>query len=71
KVPRAQLVEELVLCEGVTGNGYQERDKNEDKIGQNQARDWKEREITSPTVPSDFIGPARNPLNGPGQPTII
>nr|GEY98971.1 hypothetical protein [Tanacetum cinerariifolium] len=28
----------------------------------------KEREKTSPTVPLDFIGPARNPLNGPDQP---
>ncbi|GJX05435.1 hypothetical protein Tco_0191351 [Tanacetum coccineum] len=55
---------------GEFGNGYQERDKNEDKIGQNQARDWKEREITSPTVLSDFIGPARNPLNGPGSPLL-
>nr|GFA86751.1 hypothetical protein [Tanacetum cinerariifolium] len=28
----------------------------------------KERKKTSPTVPSDVSGPARNPLNGPGQP---
>ncbi|GJT20772.1 hypothetical protein Tco_0890709 [Tanacetum coccineum] len=42
--------------------GYQEKDKNKDKTGQNRARDWKEREKTSPTVPSDFIGPARNPF---------
>ncbi|GKE34086.1 hypothetical protein Tco_1453408, partial [Tanacetum coccineum] len=40
------------------GNGYQERDKNKEKIRQNQAQDWKEHEITSPTVPSDFNGPA-------------
>nr|GEV66000.1 putative reverse transcriptase domain-containing protein [Tanacetum cinerariifolium] len=25
----------------------------------------------SPTVASDFIGLARNPLNGPGQPTVV
>ncbi|GJS09127.1 zinc finger, CCHC-type containing protein [Tanacetum coccineum] len=40
------------------GTGYQERDKNKDKTGQNRARDRKEHEKTSPTVPSDFIGPA-------------
>ncbi|GKA21480.1 gag-pol polyprotein [Tanacetum coccineum] len=39
--------------------GYQEKDKNNDKTGQNRAWDWKEREKTSSTVPSDFIGPAR------------
>ncbi|GKE96136.1 hypothetical protein Tco_1580991 [Tanacetum coccineum] len=50
--------------------GYQEKDKNEDKAGQNRARNRKEREKSSPTVHSDFIGPARNPLNGPGQPKL-
>ncbi|GJU81029.1 hypothetical protein Tco_1283394 [Tanacetum coccineum] len=34
---------------GEFGTGYQEKDKNKDKTGQNQARDWKERKITSPT----------------------
>ncbi|GKF00931.1 hypothetical protein Tco_0027854, partial [Tanacetum coccineum] len=48
--------------------GYQEKDKNKDKTGQNRARDQKEREKTSPAVPSDLIGPAGNPLNGPGKP---
>ncbi|GJZ53290.1 methylenetetrahydrofolate reductase 1 [Tanacetum coccineum] len=48
--------------------GYQEKDKNKDKTGRNRARDRKEREKTSSTVPSEFIGPARDPLNGPGQP---
>ncbi|GJW46282.1 hypothetical protein Tco_0077928 [Tanacetum coccineum] len=38
-----------LIATKLRGNGYQERDKNKDKIGQNQARDWKEREITSPT----------------------
>ncbi|GJR38304.1 hypothetical protein Tco_1213988 [Tanacetum coccineum] len=33
-----------------------------------RACQWKEHGKTSPTVPSDFIGPARNPLNGPDQP---
>ncbi|GKF30749.1 hypothetical protein Tco_0100547, partial [Tanacetum coccineum] len=28
--------------------GYQEKDKNKDKSGQNQARDWKEHENTNP-----------------------
>ncbi|GJS78516.1 reverse transcriptase domain-containing protein [Tanacetum coccineum] len=39
--------------------GYQEKDKNKDKTEQNRARDRKEHEKTSPTVPSDFIGPAQ------------
>ncbi|GJZ14308.1 ribonuclease H-like domain-containing protein [Tanacetum coccineum] len=47
---------------------YQEKNNNKDKTGQIRARDKKEREKTSPAVPSDFIGPARNPLNGPDQP---
>ncbi|GJW14586.1 uncharacterized mitochondrial protein-like protein [Tanacetum coccineum] len=38
--------------------GYQEKDKNKDKTEQNRAREWNEREITIPTVPLDFIGPA-------------
>ncbi|GJX25088.1 hypothetical protein Tco_0231384 [Tanacetum coccineum] len=51
--------------------GYQEKNNNKDKTGQIRARDKKEREKTSPAVPSDFIGPARNPLNGPDQPYMI
>ncbi|GJZ45821.1 hypothetical protein Tco_0593417, partial [Tanacetum coccineum] len=47
-----------------------EKDKNKDKTRQNRAREWKEREKTSPTVPSLFIGPALNPLYGPGQPIL-
>ncbi|GJX84988.1 putative reverse transcriptase domain-containing protein [Tanacetum coccineum] len=39
------------------GMDIKEMDKNKDKTGQNRARDRKEREKTSPTVPSDFIGP--------------
>ncbi|GJY94661.1 putative mitochondrial protein [Tanacetum coccineum] len=49
---------------------YQEKDENKDKTGQNRTQEWKEREITSPPVPSDFIGPARNPFYGPGQPML-
>ncbi|GKB82840.1 hypothetical protein Tco_0949735 [Tanacetum coccineum] len=40
------------------GTDIKELDKNKDKTRQNRARDWKERKITIPTVPSDFIGPA-------------
>ncbi|GJY41504.1 hypothetical protein Tco_0428774 [Tanacetum coccineum] len=47
-----------------------EMDKNKDKAGQNRAREWKEREKTSSTVPSDFIGPVRNPFYEPGQPML-
>ncbi|GJU36642.1 hypothetical protein Tco_1184996 [Tanacetum coccineum] len=57
-----------------TNNGsmdIKEMDINKDKAGQNRARDQKEREKSSPTMHSDFIGPARNPLNGPGQPNSI
>ncbi|GKB19269.1 hypothetical protein Tco_0853192 [Tanacetum coccineum] len=50
------------------GMDIKEMDRNEDKTEQNRAREQKEREKTSPTVFSDFIGPARYPLNGPGQP---
>ncbi|GKA88480.1 reverse transcriptase domain-containing protein [Tanacetum coccineum] len=53
------------------GTGNREKDKNKDKIGQNRARDWKERKISSPTVPTDFIGPARDPLNELDQPIMI
>ncbi|GJS30321.1 hypothetical protein Tco_0490941 [Tanacetum coccineum] len=52
------------------GTGYKEMDKYKDKAGQNRARDRKEREKTSPTVPSDLIGPARNLFYGPGQPML-
>ncbi|GJZ09757.1 hypothetical protein Tco_0544040 [Tanacetum coccineum] len=48
-----------------------EMDKRKIKNGQNRARDRKEHEDTSSTVPSDFIGPARNPFYGPGQPNIL
>ncbi|GJX18341.1 hypothetical protein Tco_0219173, partial [Tanacetum coccineum] len=48
--------------------GYQENYKNKDKTGQDRARDQKEREKTSSTVPSDFIGPARYSFYEPGQP---
>ncbi|GJY11731.1 hypothetical protein Tco_0381040 [Tanacetum coccineum] len=40
------------------GTDIKEMDKNKDKTRQNRARDWKERKITIPMVPSDFIGPA-------------
>ncbi|GKA25829.1 hypothetical protein Tco_0711938, partial [Tanacetum coccineum] len=47
------------VVEDMSGsNDIKEMDKNKDKTGQNRARDRKEREKTSPTVPSDFIGPA-------------
>ncbi|GKB73953.1 hypothetical protein Tco_0935365 [Tanacetum coccineum] len=39
--------------------GYQEKDKNKDKTGRNRAREWKEREKTSSTVPSLLIGPKK------------
>ncbi|GJT02611.1 reverse transcriptase domain-containing protein [Tanacetum coccineum] len=42
-----------------TRYGFQEKDKNKDKTRQSRAREWNEREKTSPTVLSDFIGPAR------------
>ncbi|GKB64457.1 reverse transcriptase domain-containing protein [Tanacetum coccineum] len=38
------------------GTDIKEMDKRKDKTRQNQARDWKERKITSLTVLSDFIG---------------
>ncbi|GKA16510.1 hypothetical protein Tco_0696257 [Tanacetum coccineum] len=38
--------------------------QNKDKTRRNRAREWEEREITSPTVLSDFIEPARNPFYG-------
>ncbi|GJZ14042.1 hypothetical protein Tco_0549272, partial [Tanacetum coccineum] len=68
----ADLVEENQALEKRLDKwyGYQENEKNKDKTGQNRAREWKEREKTSPTVPSLFIGPARNPLYGPGQPIL-
>ncbi|GKD69224.1 retrovirus-related pol polyprotein from transposon TNT 1-94 [Tanacetum coccineum] len=40
------------------GTDIKYMDKNEDKAGQNRARDRKEREKSSPTVPSDLFGPA-------------
>ncbi|GJT86727.1 hypothetical protein Tco_1068444 [Tanacetum coccineum] len=52
------------------GTDIKEKDNNKDKTGQNRAWDRKEREYTSPAVPSDFIGPARNPFYGPGQPIL-
>ncbi|GKD41363.1 hypothetical protein Tco_1261570 [Tanacetum coccineum] len=47
-----------ILDQIYQGTDIKEIDKNKDKTGQNRARDWKERKITIPTVPSDFIGPA-------------
>ncbi|GJY08303.1 hypothetical protein Tco_0375357 [Tanacetum coccineum] len=38
---------------------YQDQDK---VVKSPRACHWKEREKTSPTVPSDFIGPTRNPF---------
>nr|GEZ64916.1 hypothetical protein [Tanacetum cinerariifolium] len=32
---------------------------------------WRERKKMSSTVPSDLIGPASNPLNGPDQPKLV
>ncbi|GJT16724.1 reverse transcriptase domain-containing protein [Tanacetum coccineum] len=51
--------------------GYQEKNKNKDKTGQNRARDQKEREKTSPTLPSNLIGPARNPFYGMSTPVFV
>ncbi|GJU07433.1 hypothetical protein Tco_1123863 [Tanacetum coccineum] len=45
-----------------SGTDIKEIDKIKDKTGQNRARDRKEREKTSSTVLSDFIGPAHNPF---------
>ncbi|GKC60899.1 putative mitochondrial protein [Tanacetum coccineum] len=46
--------------------------QNQDEVVKSpRAYQWKEREKTSPTVPSDLIGPARNPFYGPGQPIFI
>ncbi|GKB66100.1 hypothetical protein Tco_0927512, partial [Tanacetum coccineum] len=45
-----------------------EMDKRKDKTGRNQAQEWNERKNTSSMVPSDFIGPARDPFYGPDQP---
>ncbi|GKE22188.1 hypothetical protein Tco_1433700 [Tanacetum coccineum] len=43
--------------------------QDQDKVVKiSQACHRKEREITSPTVPLEFIGQARDPLNGSGQP---
>ncbi|GJS31084.1 putative ribonuclease H-like domain-containing protein [Tanacetum coccineum] len=50
------------------GTRYQIKDKIKAKARQNRAREWKEREKTSSTAPPDLNGPARYPLNGPGQP---
>ncbi|GKA04220.1 putative reverse transcriptase domain-containing protein [Tanacetum coccineum] len=56
----------------IVGTDIKEMDKRKDKTRQNQARDWKEREKTSLTVPADLIGPARNPFKwvGPAQASI-
>ncbi|GJX29319.1 hypothetical protein Tco_0237398 [Tanacetum coccineum] len=56
------------LSMGEFGTDIKEMDKYKDKAGQNRVREWNEREKTSPMVPSDFIGPARYPLNGSDQP---
>ncbi|GKB57854.1 ribonuclease H-like domain-containing protein [Tanacetum coccineum] len=55
----------------IQGTDIREMDKNKDKTGQNRARDWREREKMSPTVPSDLVGTARSPLNGPNQPNVL
>ncbi|GKC41420.1 hypothetical protein Tco_1059142, partial [Tanacetum coccineum] len=46
------------------GNEYSIKGQKQGQKGQNRVRDWKEREKTSSTVPSDLIGSARDPLNG-------
>ncbi|GKD82159.1 hypothetical protein Tco_1348998 [Tanacetum coccineum] len=46
--------------------GYQEKDKSKDRTGQSRARDRKEWEKTSPTVPSDIIGPTHYPFKWVG-----
>ncbi|GJR43484.1 reverse transcriptase domain-containing protein [Tanacetum coccineum] len=51
----------------IDGTDIKKRIKNKDKTGQNQAREWNERKNSSPTVPSDLNGPARNPFYGSGQ----
>ncbi|GKA25153.1 hypothetical protein Tco_0711186 [Tanacetum coccineum] len=44
------------------GNEYRQKDINEAKVDKNRALYWKEHKITSPTVPSYFIRPARHHL---------
>ncbi|GJU60309.1 hypothetical protein Tco_1238075 [Tanacetum coccineum] len=39
---------EIEAHDAPQGNGYQEKDKNKDKTGQSRAREWNEREKTSP-----------------------
>ncbi|GKB52421.1 hypothetical protein Tco_0903174 [Tanacetum coccineum] len=53
------------------GTDIKEIDKRKDKNGRNRAREWKERENTSPTVLSLFIEPARNPFIWAGPAHII
>ncbi|GKE77194.1 putative ribonuclease H-like domain-containing protein [Tanacetum coccineum] len=65
-----RIEEKVYVCQPL-GYEYQEKDKIKDKSGQNQARDWKEHEIPSPTVPSSFIGSARHHLYGSDRPTLI
>ncbi|GJY07151.1 hypothetical protein Tco_0374205 [Tanacetum coccineum] len=51
--------------------GYQEMDKRKHKTGQSRAREWNEREKTSPTVLSNLIGPARFDQYQPPQFSVI
>ncbi|GJS08371.1 hypothetical protein Tco_0365167 [Tanacetum coccineum] len=45
--------------------------QSQDEVAKSlRAYQWKEHGKTSPTVLSDFIGPARNPFYGPGQPKL-
>nr|GEV36917.1 hypothetical protein [Tanacetum cinerariifolium]GEV36918.1 hypothetical protein [Tanacetum cinerariifolium] len=48
------------------GTGYLTNVQNQRQNRQNRAQEWKERKKTSPTVQSDFIGLARNPLTWAG-----
>nr|GEX23045.1 hypothetical protein [Tanacetum cinerariifolium] len=44
--------------------------QDQDKVVKRlRACHWKEHEKSSPTLPSDFIGPARSPFYGPDQPS--
>ncbi|GJU43066.1 hypothetical protein Tco_1200332 [Tanacetum coccineum] len=55
------------FCSGID---IKEKNNNKDKTRQNRAREGKECEKTSPMVLSNFIGPARNPFYGLGQPKL-
>ncbi|GJS09956.1 hypothetical protein Tco_0366752 [Tanacetum coccineum] len=68
--PQLHLGNPISLSYRLTLYGYQEKNKNKDKTGRNQARDLKERKKTRSMMLSDFIGPARNSFNGTGQPIL-